>query len=327
MKNITLQDIANMANCSKNTASLILRGATKFSQELTDCVKKTAKKNGYIPNYAARNLASRKSDIVGIYTATINDPVRAQIVNDLITNIHNIDYKPFLGIGSDYEENWLTSSWFKTFKYLNVALLVLVAHGAVKPIETTKDVPLLILGCQPPERNIKCDYIALDRSEVAQIAIDHLTSKGYEYILNACSANSIIGHKFLTELKKMNLSYNHCELNIKDSYNELIRIINIYYKIKSNKRKAIFFSDSLLAIKFMEIAIKAKIKIPKELAVISYDFFPWADALKVPLTTICQPIEQMSQRAKEIIKYRLEHNNLPYSHETLSHKLVIRKST
>lgn len=327
MKNIRLQDIANKAGCSKNTASLILRGATKFSKELSEQVREIAKNVGYIPNYAARNLASQKSDIIGIYTPTINDPVRAGIVNDLIQNIHKANYKPFLGIGAPTNGTDQSISWMDTFKYLNVALLVLVAQYEIKPKEITNNLPLLVLGCQPPEKTIPHDYIAWDRSEVAQIAIDHLIDRGYEYIVNGCPANTITGQKFLTELKKSNLTHTHFELSITNQPNDLLKIIDKIQKIKTKKRKAIFFGDTLLAVKFMDIALNAKIKIPKDLAVISYDYFPWADSLKIPLTTICQPIEQMSKRAIEIIQHRLENKKSPFIHEVFSHKLIVRKST
>ena len=224
-------------------------------------------------------------------------------------------------------KDWQTSQWLQTFKYINVELIVLVAHDALKPTEITKNIPLLALGCQPPEKNIKCDYVALDRFEVAQIAINHLRSTGYGYIINACPTDSIIGHKFLAELKKLKLSHTHFELNLKEPENELIKLLEIYHEIKTKERKAIFFGDTPLAVKFMEIAIKAKIKIPHELAIISYDYFPWADAMKVPLTTICQPIKELSQRAIEIIKLRLENKKSSYIHETLSHELIIREST
>ncbi|OHB60116.1 MAG: hypothetical protein A2Y12_09215 [Planctomycetes bacterium GWF2_42_9] len=327
MKNIKLQDIANKAGCSKNTASLILRGATKFSKELAEQVKEIAKNSGYIPNYAARNLASQKSDIIGIYTPTINDPVRAGIINDLIQNIHKANYKPFLGIGTPTNGINQSISWMNTFKHLNVALLVLVAQYEMEPKELTNDVPLLVLGCQPPENKIPHDYIAWDRSEVARIAMDHLIDRGYEYIINGCSANTITGQKFLTELKKSNLSHTHFELSITNQTNDLLKIIDKIQKIKTKRRKAIFFGDTLLAVKFMDMALNAKIKIPKDLAVISYDYFPWADSLKVPLTTICQPIEQMSEKAIDIIKYRLANKNSPFINKVIPHKLIVRKST
>jgi len=59
-KNITLADIAKTLDVSKVTVSKALRNHPDISEAKKDLVRQTALKLGYIPNFMARNLSSKK---------------------------------------------------------------------------------------------------------------------------------------------------------------------------------------------------------------------------------------------------------------------------
>ncbi len=68
---VTLSDIARKLNVSKVTVSKALRGHPDISRETTKLVKQTAEELGYTPNFAARNLSSRKSNTIGLVVPKI----------------------------------------------------------------------------------------------------------------------------------------------------------------------------------------------------------------------------------------------------------------
>ena len=68
---VTLSDIAKQLNVSKVTVSKALRGHPDISRETTKLVKKVAEELGYTPNFAARNLSSRKSNTIGVVVPKI----------------------------------------------------------------------------------------------------------------------------------------------------------------------------------------------------------------------------------------------------------------
>ena len=84
--------------------------------------------------------------------------------------------------------------------------------------------------------------------------------------------------------------------------------------------------SSPLAVQFMRAVQQQGVAIPEDLAVIGYDYFPWADMLKVPLTTIEQPIAEMATAAVDITRTRLTEPGAPLMHTVLPHKLVVRAS-
>lgn len=68
---VTLNDIAKQLNVSKVTVSKALRGHPDISRETAKLVRKVAEELGYTPNFAARNLSSRKSNTIGVVVPKI----------------------------------------------------------------------------------------------------------------------------------------------------------------------------------------------------------------------------------------------------------------
>ena len=59
---VTLQDVADAAGVSPMTVSRALRGERRVAPALADKVRETAMRLGYVPDPAARALASQKSN-------------------------------------------------------------------------------------------------------------------------------------------------------------------------------------------------------------------------------------------------------------------------
>ncbi len=68
------------------------------------------------------------------------------------------------------------------------------------------------------------------------------------------------------------------------------------------------------------------VAVPGQMAFVGYDYYPWAEALPVPLTTVEQPMDALADKTIALVRYRLEHPHAPWRHETLRHALVARAS-
>jgi len=93
------------------------------------------------------------------------------------------------------------------------------------------------------------------------------------------------------------------------------------------KPTAVIFGDSPVAAFFLRAALQRGVRVPQDLAVISYDYFAWADHLKASLTTIEQPLSEMASLTVDLVKRRLAEPSDPKIQHVLSHRLVIREST
>lgn len=65
-KKVTMQDIADEANVSLSTVSLCLNNTGRISNQTRKKILEIAEKLNYVPNLAARELAGKSSDVIGI---------------------------------------------------------------------------------------------------------------------------------------------------------------------------------------------------------------------------------------------------------------------
>lgn len=64
---ITIKEIANMLNVSTTTVSNVIHGKTKeVSPANVERIQKVLEEYDYMPNINARNLASKRSKIIGM---------------------------------------------------------------------------------------------------------------------------------------------------------------------------------------------------------------------------------------------------------------------
>ena len=68
--------------------------------------------------------------------------------------------------------------------------------------------------------------------------------------------------------------------------------------------------------------------VPRDISIVGYDDIAFASLLEVPLTTIRQPIEEIGQKATEVIELLVNsENDIKNKIVILEPKLIVRNST
>jgi LacI family transcriptional regulator len=290
-------------------------------------ISQIAQELNYTPNYAARHLRNQRSGMIGVYSGPIRDAVRTELVNHLLQELHTAEYRPMLGIEQDRTDPWYKSPWMETFRLLNVEALVVICQPTLELPEWTHHIPVILLGCEPDE-TLACDYLALDRAEGARIGIEHLIARQHRDILVVCDPGSNFHRGCVETLRR-----NRCKIHKLPLQNQEprdpqeARLLGYTLARQSQGPTATILGDSGLAAGFMCGIMDRHGRVPEDMAVVGYDYFPWADMLAVPLTTVEQPITSMATAAVDLVKKRLTEPNASPIHVVQPHNLVIRKST
>ncbi|MDH3228924.1 MAG: substrate-binding domain-containing protein [Alphaproteobacteria bacterium] len=100
-QSVKLSDVAALAGVSPATASRALNTPDKVSADMRDRVRAAATKLGYVPDAAARALASRRSRTIGAVVPTLDNPIFATGVQKLESRLNERGYALVVA-GSDY---------------------------------------------------------------------------------------------------------------------------------------------------------------------------------------------------------------------------------
>ncbi len=90
---------------------------------------------------------------------------------------------------------------------------------------------------------------------------------------------------------------------------------------------AVFAANDLIAIGALNALHEARVRVPKDIAVVGFDNIPSAELVSPALTTITQFQERLGQRAAQLIFERLGGNVAVGGRcEEMPYQLVIRES-
>ncbi|WP_373428734.1 LacI family DNA-binding transcriptional regulator [Streptomyces rishiriensis] len=79
MKRPTLEVVAARAGVSKSSVSRVINGETTVAPEIRDVVMRAVQELGYVPNGAARNLVTRRTDTLAV---VVSDPPQGVVSDD-----------------------------------------------------------------------------------------------------------------------------------------------------------------------------------------------------------------------------------------------------
>jgi GntR family transcriptional regulator of arabinose operon len=90
---------------------------------------------------------------------------------------------------------------------------------------------------------------------------------------------------------------------------------------------AVFALHDRIAISVLEASAELGLRVPEDLAIVGFDDDPLAQKLRVPLTTIAQPRDQIGRTAARIIADRIEGRRTDTARIVLPTELVVRQSS
>ena len=158
-----------------------MNGSPKVRPEVVEAVNAAIERLNYVPNRAARSLASRQTYAIALLvpervTTFFNDPFFASVVQGITARMED----------SDYILNLLVSSsdpTRKTRRYLrggNVdGAFVVSHHAADRDLADLCDIMPVVFGGRPALADLaSCHYVDIDNVHGARTAVEHLVGSG-----------------------------------------------------------------------------------------------------------------------------------------------------
>ena len=328
---VTLDQVAQLARVSRATASRALTANPQVSPEARRAVERASRKLGYIPNHAARALATGRSDALALVifepTALLfGDPFFPRLIrgiDDVLTTreIQLVLVAPQSTSNTDRLERYLAAG------HIDGVLLVSL-HG-YQPLPgrlAERGVPFVV-GGRPAEPE-RFSYVDVDNVGGAFAAAAHLKSCGRRAIATIAGPQDMqVGQDRLAGYRSALVA---ADLPLDPEMEESAEFTQEggaqAMQLLLERRPgldAVFAASDLMAVGALQTLEEWGRRVPDDVAVVGYDDDPVAATTSPPLTSVWQPIEEMG---REMARLLLEHGQTP-RRVMLATELHVRRSS
>ncbi len=327
----TLYDVCNKTGFSTATVSRVINESSAVTEKTRQIVLDAMKALNYHPNQAARTLAGKKTDTIGVIFPEIDNGFYVQVLR---------------GVDNAAQERGmhLLTAFYHNKSGLKGTLQALAARGRTDAIVLINNdlsdrqvknlvnnaVPIVMIG-HSAETSASFDVIGIDNINGATIAATHLLDQGVENILlltgpsdNFDSIQRLNGTKQAfkdagKDFAKAIVIESHF------TYEGGIQHMTEYLAAGKPLPEAIFAFNDRMALGAIE-ALKAKgHNVPEDLIVVGFD--DTDIALYAGLTSVHVPMQDIGYEAANLAIRRVGQKKFNPSTITVNTSLSVRKST
>ena len=333
MKKIYLKDIAENLNVSKTAVSLVLNNKgdeNKISPDTQQRILSYAKKHNYVPNQLARGLSRGKSETIGLIVPNISDTFYAHVAGCVERKAKELGYTVIFSSShedADKERELIHSMVNRQVE----GLIIGSTQKNQKEIQSLKstEFPFVLIDRHYPD--FDTDSVIIDNFEGARTATEHLIKLGRKRI------GFITLKPKLEAMRQRLLGYEHAvastglekfvkELDPHKYKTEMETALKDLWKFPNSVDAIVFSTHYLTALGLRELK-RLGVKIPREVAIVSFDQLDAFDLVEPPITSIVQPVEDIGNLAAQVLISKIKGEPIPNNvSRVLSTRLAIRKS-
>ncbi len=332
---VSIKDVANKAGVSISTVSKALNDKSSVSSSTIERIKQTAEEMGYVPNSRARVFATKETKQI-VFIADI--PKDTAFYNPHVFEIimglqHSVSKSGYSLIVESVEKKEALEYISSLYKKNMADALVVHASIITKRLESLivkSNLPHLIIG--QPDYQSTLSWIDTDNTLSGAIAIRHLLKKDYYPVafVGGKADDMISLHRFEgaeRELKQNNLSFE--EQYVLSTSSTIVSGMNAAKKILKMEKppRSVLCANSVIAFGMMQELRNQKIKVPKDVAVMTFDRYPFSDFTEPRVTSVDMNMYEIGEEAGSILIKNLSHPNLRIQTFTSEPCIFEREST
>ena len=327
---VTIKDLAKAANLTPSSISRALNNHPRMSRETKERVLKIARKMGYSPNFFARSLVKKKTNLVGLLVYDFCNPFYAELTRSIQDTAHELGYWVIQASTDDEQEK--ADSLIDSMLKMGVEGFIFASCKLQdKVVEALIDDGFPVVMVNRKLRKNKGDYVVLDNRYGAYLMVNHLIHQDYHRIAMISGPRSVSTSAdryrgYVQALKDKGITID----------NEIIKVGSFSqetgYKFTKqlmsllNPPGALFCCDDAIALGAMKALGELGLKVPEDVAVVGFDDAEISSHPLIQLTTVSQNLKEMGRLAGKTIVDRMKGREESPQRILLEPHLIIRRS-
>jgi LacI family transcriptional regulator len=306
----TLAAVARRAGVSIVTASRALNAHPLVAKATRDRILAAQAELGYTPNLLARGLVQNRTATVGVVIPELANPFFVPMVSGIESVAADRRFLTIVGESRRQEaEERLYVEQFRQFRIGGI----IVSPATIRLDHLTAaravGIPVIVMAWPWPDG----DYVAVDDVQGGRLAAQHLLTRAYRRIGIVRMADP--GHApiqarvqgFREVLAAAGASVQDPwdvqvpGTQIEDGFTAADHVLALPIR-----PSALFVSSDRIAIGLIHRLLTRGVRVPEDIALVSYDDIPYAMAARVPLTTVAVPKRALGEMAANLLFQRYD---------------------
>lgn len=332
---INIRDVAHEADVSVSTVSKVLNHSPLISEATTQKVRDTMERLHYHPNMRAKNFAQQRTyNITFIARAekstAFNNPHLFEIMCGVENALSSKGYSlTFVNLAEEQDESHMVESLIEQKNTDGIVLHVSAVSKKTPKILVDCNFPHIVIG--RPDFESELCWIDTNNNLSGSIAAKHLFNMGYRHIAyigggedDLISLHRLQGAKKAAE-----------ELGIPILPEDILQgVVTIEdaqavtkQLIQESRPEAIICANNTVALGTVRCIHEQALTIPDDIAVISFDDYPYSRIMEPALTVVNIDVYDMGMQAGTMLLRKLKKPSLQVQSYTTLPVLIARDST
>ncbi len=328
---VTLSDVAQLAGVSPITVSRALRGERAVDPDLIARVKDAALKLGYVPDPAARALASRHGSHVAVLIPMLSNALFVDLLEAVQRTLRPAGYQTLIGI-THYDQGEEEQLLREQLQHRPAGLLVtgFDRNDATRALMAGSGVPCVHLMELSDDASIYT--VGLSQTRAAAALTQHLLAQGYRRIAFAAAQ---LDPRTLqrrdgwrTEMAAHGLHDTTLEW-LNPAPSSLAVGGQMFAQIigQNPPVDAIFFCNDDLAQGALLAALRLGVAVPERVAIAGFNDLTGSDQMLPPLTTVRTPRADVGTAAAGMLLALMQGKEPERTSVDVGFEVIVRGST
>lgn len=329
----TLEDVAERAGVSRSTASRAINGGFKVSPEAQAAVDAAVAGLRYTPNRAARTLVTRRTDSIALVVpepdeTVLTDPFFAGTLQGLSAALASTEIQLILLIARGGQENQRTARYLHN-RHVDGA--VIVSHhrdDAFDSLLAESRLPCVFIG-RPWTAPRPMQYVDVDNHLGGRLATDHLVAVGCTRIGTiagpldmAAGVDRLAGwRQALQDAHLSDQAIARGDFTTVGGAAAMERLLDAHPDIDG-----LFAASDLMAAGALGVLARRGRAVPGDVKVIGFDDLGVATSTSPRLTTMSNPVVEMSRVAGELLLEQIAGRTTSFAPRIFGAEVVVRDS-